>query len=139
MIINSLILMVFLFSFAIKGDRRLPFIIFIFPAILFQAAIPVIPDNFFHLTACFLDLSVIVIILNLVKINSIALFVGAVSTVSVFANIFGWVIYEKGLSASYYDGIFIAIYSFVLMALLVEWWTCDRTHNNNSRFRSSWN
>ena len=134
-LINCLILSIAIVATMIRGDKRFPLLVFILPAIAFQATSFMVADDLFHLTACVLDLAVIILLIKMGNVNSMSLFIGLISAFSVCANIFGWLMYEGGFSSSAYDGVFTAIYALVLLASLMEWWNCARSTSNYSRVR----
>lgn len=138
MLIYLLIAAIALTTFFIDSPKKSALLVFILPAIAFQFSSSMIKDNYFHLSACSLDLAVIILLVIQRRINSMVLFVGLISGFSILSNIFGWMMYEKGFSSSAYDGVFTAIYALVLLVSLMEWWSCARTNRNHSRFRGDW-
>ena len=123
MIINTLILLILIICLIIKGDKKIPVLIFIGPAVLFQVAwsFGIIPADYFHLIACYLDAAVVAMLVRWARPGFTPLFLGLVSAGSVFANATGWMAYDKGLDALVYDGIFVAVYSLVVVVSLMEW------------------
>ena len=140
MIINALILAVLIIGLITKGDKRNPVLIFIGPALLFQVGrlVGAIPDDYFHIIACYLDLAVIAMLVKWSRAGFVSVFLALVSVASVFANAAGWMRYEAGLNALMYDGIYVAVYSLVLVVSLMEWSSGARADSNDMRIRSGW-
>jgi hypothetical protein len=137
-IINALILITLIIGLLTRADKRKPVLIFIVPALLFQVGrfAEIIPDNYFHLIACYLDLVVIAMLVKWSRVGFLSLFLGAVSAVSVFANAAGWMAYDKGLDPLMYDGAYMTMYSLVLIVSLMEWSSGARTGLHHLPFRS---
>jgi len=112
---------------------------FIFPAVIFQASIPFIKPDYFHLIGGFFDLLVVLLLARFFRSGWLVLTLAAISTFSIFANYYGWVMYESGRSAQSYDSIFLAIYIFVFVISLMEWLGNDRAPRYNSLVRRNRN
>jgi hypothetical protein len=140
MTIIALILAILIIGLITKGDKRNAVLIFIGPALLFQVAwaIGIIPSDYFHLIACYFDAAVIGMLVKWSRPGFTPVLLGLVSVGSVFANAGGWMAYEKGLDPLVYDGIYVAVYSLVLVVSLMEWSSGARADCHDMRFRSGW-
>jgi len=138
LLIYMLIFSIAILSVIIDGPKKSALVIFAIPAVVFQIASSMIPDELFHLCACALDLAVIILLVMQARVNYMVLFVGFISALSILTNILGWMMYENGFNSSAYDGVFTAIYALVLLVSLMEWWSCVGKNRNYSRFRSDW-
>lgn len=126
MTIQLLLLVIALVCLRVRHGRRTPFVVFVLPGILFQVlvAFGAVPDSLFFLLGSILDAVVITLLVRLGSTGLAAIFIGWVSLVSIGCNVFGWMAYEARLEPVTYDGRFIALYSLVLAASLMEWY-CD--------------
>jgi hypothetical protein len=140
MTINALILAILIIGLIIKGDKRNLVLIFIGPALLFQLGrlIGIIPSDYFHLIACYLDVAVIAMLVKWSRPGFVSVFLALISAGSIFANAGGWMAYEKGLQPLVYDGVYVAVYSLVLVVSLMEWSSVARADCHDMRIRSGW-
>jgi hypothetical protein len=139
MTINALIVLIALSALMMRSAGKSVLFIFIIPALLFQIAvtIKIIPDNAFHLIAASLDLAVIFLLVLICKFRILSLALGIASLFSIVANIAGWVAYSSYQNPAAYDGLFVLIYSLVLIISLMEWWSGARADSYYIRFRGS--
>lgn len=122
MLIMALIAMTLLVTCFHDSPKMNAIMAFIYPAAIFQLLIPIIKPDYFHLVGGSLDLLVIVILAIFFRSGWLVLLLALVSAGSIFANYYGWMMYEIGKSADSYDSVFVGIYAFIFAVSLMEWW-----------------
>lgn len=138
MLINTLIIAILLMTCFVESPKMSVILAFTLPAAMFQALIPIIKPEYFHLLGGSLDLLVIVILSFIFRSGWIVFALAFISACSIGANYYGWLMYEHHQPAASYDGIFSGVYALVLLLTIMEWWNVagsSRYHSLVRRFR----
>lgn len=139
MLIVTLIIATMMITCLVDSPKMSAILAFTFPAALFQALVPIIKPDFFHLLGGGLDLLVIAMLAIFFRSGWVVLVLAIISGFSIYANYYGWMMYQSGASAVNYDSIFAGVYAFILLLTIMEWWNvagASGYHSLVRRFRN---
>lgn len=139
MLIVTLVIATLLITSFVDSPKMSAILAFIFPAAAFQAMNAIINPDYFHLLGGGLDLLVIAMLAVLFRSGWVVLVLAIISGFSIYANYYGWMMYELRQPAVNYDEIFTGIYVFVLLLTIMEWWNvagASGYHSMVRRFRN---